>query len=61
MSQLNNKTGAVIVSWNFAHGDAGLVLVGHQNNGNMNVINTFSGNDAKELFEKLTGLKVEEK
>ena len=61
MKDLNSKGGAVIVSWDFAHSDTGIVIVGYQNRGTVDVINTFSGDEAKEIFEKLTKLKVEEK
>jgi hypothetical protein len=50
--------GAVIVSWDFSHGkDKTIVLVGKQNNGKVDVINAFQGQDAIDIYNKLTGKK----
>ena len=46
--------GAVIVSWDFSNGkDADILLVGKQNNGVVDVINAFQGQDARDIYEKL--------
>lgn len=49
------SSGAVIVSWDFAKGfDSGILLVGEQKHGKVNVINAFKGNEAYEIYKKLT-------
>lgn len=57
MSDINKISGAVIVSWSFTPGEPGLLLVGNQNNGRVDVINNFTGTEAQELFNKLTTKK----
>lgn len=55
-------SGAVVVSWDFAHGmDVGVVLVGEQKNGAMEVINAFQGKEAEEIYKKLTTPKLPKK
>lgn len=49
------SSGAVIVSWDFSHGkDVGVLIVGQQENGHMDIINAFQGEEAEKLFRKLT-------
>lgn len=50
---MNKKSGAVVVSWDFNNKDSGILLVGSQNNGEMKIVNAFSGEEAKEIYEKL--------
>ena len=57
MSEINKRNDAVIVSWVFTPGAVGILLVGHQTNGEMDVINQFTGDEALELFNKLTTVK----
>jgi hypothetical protein len=53
-------SGAVIVSWDFSHGkDKTIVLVGEQNNGKVDVINAFQGQEALDIYNKLTTKKGE--
>lgn len=53
------STGSVIVSWDFSHGkDVGILLVGKQTNGRVDVVNAFQGAEAKELYRKLTVKKT---
>lgn len=59
MSDISKISGAVIVSWSFMPGEPGLLLVGNQNNGQIDVINSFTGTEAQELFNKLTTKKEE--
>ena len=59
MNKINPINGAVIVSWCFTPGEEGILLVGNQINGTVEVINSFTGDEARELFSKLT--KQEEK
>lgn len=55
------SSGAVIVSWDFSHGkDVGVLIVGKQENGRVNIINAFQGEEAKELYNKLTKVKEKE-
>lgn len=47
--------GAVIVSWDFSHGkDTGVLIVGKQESGRMEIVNAFQGPEALELWKKLT-------
>lgn len=49
------STDSVIVSWDFSHGkDVGILLVGKQVNGKVEVINAFQGEEAYELYRRLT-------
>lgn len=57
-----NGVGSVIVSWDFRHGkDKSILLVGLQKNRKVEVINAFQGEEAEEIYEKLTTKKEEEK
>lgn len=49
--------GAVIVSWDFSHGDTGVLIVGRQKNKEVTVINAFQGEEARAIYEKLTTRK----
>ena len=53
---MNNAThGAYIVSWDFTHGtDKAILLVGNKVNGKMEVINGFQGQEAIDIYEKLS-------
>lgn len=54
------KNGAYIVSWDFNHGnDKAILLVGSQANGAMEIVNAFQGQEAIDIYEKLS--KVKEK
>ena len=49
---MNDKTGAVIVSWDF--NGHGIVLVGRKKEGiDPEIINVFSGEDAQAIYNKL--------
>lgn len=49
------ESGSVIVSWDFSRGeDVGVLLVGRQKNGKVEVINAYQGKEAQELQKKLT-------
>ncbi len=49
---MNDKTGAVIVSWDF--NGPGIVLVGRKKEGiDAEIINVFSGEDAQAIYNKL--------
>lgn len=55
--------GAYIVSWDFSHGkDNDILIVGEQKNDTMNIINAVQGQEARDIYEKLSTVKkVEEK
>lgn len=56
------STDSVIVSWDLSHGkDVGVLLVGKQLNGRVEIINAFQGEEAYELYRKLTVQKKNQK
>lgn len=55
------SSGSVIVSWDFSHGqDVGVLIVGEQKRGKVEIVNAFQGAEAEELYKKLT-TKIKEK
>jgi hypothetical protein len=57
---MKKTSGAYIVSWSFEGGrDKGVVVVGEQIKGDMNVINAFQGEEAAQLIEMLETKKEE--
>lgn len=56
------STDSVIVSWDFSHGkDVGVLIVGNQKNGQVEVINAYQGEEAYELYRRLTIQKKNQK
>lgn len=56
------SSGSVIVSWDFSNGkDVGVLVVGRQQNGKVDIVNAFQGKEAEELYLKLTTPKLQEK
>lgn len=54
----DNTHGAYIVSWDFTHGtDVGVLIVGEQKNGNVTIINAFQGQEAEDIYKKLSTVK----
>lgn len=52
------SAGSVIVSWDFSNGkDVGVLIVGEQKKGVVKIINAFQGQEAEELYVKLTTQK----
>lgn len=50
--------GSVIVSWDFSHGDEGVLIVGRKKTKvDVEVINAFQGKEARDIYEKLTTRK----
>lgn len=48
------STDSVIVGWDFSHGkDAGVLIVGRQQKGRVEIINAYQGEEAKEIYQKL--------
>lgn len=48
--------GSLLVSWDFSHGkDKAILLVGEKNKGeSVDIVNALQGNDAIDLYKKLT-------
>ena len=60
--QENKTAECYLVSVDFSHGkDAGIMLVGKQTNGVVDIVNAFQGEDALEIYQKLTTKKEKEK
>lgn len=54
-----NSTGSVIVSWDFSNGkDTGVLIVGKQEKGKIEIINAYQGEDAEALYQKLIFSKI---
>lgn len=48
-------SGSVIVSWDFSNGkDVGVLIVGKQEKGKVDIVNAYQGKEAEELYRKLT-------
>lgn len=61
MEKKPNKTsGCLLVGYDFSNEGNGVVIVGTQEKGRNDIWNAFSGDDAKEIFEKLVGPKLAE-
>ena len=60
---MTNTNGAYVVAWDFSNGkDHDVLIVGEKKNGAMNIINAFQGQEARDIYERLsTRKKVEEK
>lgn len=60
---MNSTNGSYIVAWDFTNGaDVDVLIVGQQKNGTMNIINAFQGQEARDIYNKLSTVKkVEEK
>lgn len=58
---MDNANGALIVSWDFSNGDdSAFMLVGHKKPGeDVKVINVFQGQEALDIYKKLTTKKGE--
>lgn len=52
---------SVIVGVDFSDKDQGVLIVGRQKNGAMDIINAFQGEEAYELYMKLVTKKEKEK
>lgn len=59
---MSKNSGAIIVSWSFSHNpDEDILLVGNRiPSGRTVVINAFRGEEARELYSRLTTVKGEE-
>lgn len=57
---MDKTNGCFVVSWDFNHGaDKDLVIVGERANGKLDIINAFQGQDARDIYNKLSTVKEE--
>lgn len=56
---LKNKSDTFLVSFDYTHGDIPVLIVGRKDKGEIDIINAFKGDEAKELYQKLTMKKGE--
>lgn len=55
---MTNPNGAYVVSWDFTRGkDVGVLIVGEQKDGIMKVVNAFQGDEAYDIYKKLSTVK----
>lgn len=52
--------GSLIVGYSFNNSDKGVLIVGKQHKGKVDVINAFADKEAKELFDRLITRKEKE-
>lgn len=60
---MSNTNGSYIVAWDFSNGeDNDVLIIGSQHRGAMDIVNAFQGQEARDIYERLsTRKKVEEK
>lgn len=56
---MENKSDTFLVSFDYSHGNIPVLIVGRKDKGGLNIINAFKGEEAKELYQKLTTKKGE--
>lgn len=55
---MTNTNGAYVVSWDFTHGkDVGVLIVGKKNGKEIDIINAFQGQEAYDIYVKLSTVK----
>lgn len=55
---MTNTSGAYVVSWDFSKGkDVGVLIVGKQIKKKMEIVNAFQGQEAYDIYEKLSTVK----
>lgn len=53
------SSGAYVVSWDFSNGnDVGVLLVGIRRNGQLKTVNAFQGEEAYDIYKKLSTKKA---
>jgi hypothetical protein len=57
---MEQTSGAYIVSWDFSDEDSGVLIVGKQTKGTMEIVNAFQDEEAYELYKKLSTVKKAE-
>lgn len=59
---METENGAYVVSWDFSNGnDVGVLLVGIRRNGQLKIVNAFQGEEAYDIYKKLSTKKLEGK
>ena len=56
---MKGKSDTILVSFDYTHGDVQVLIVGRKKKGEIEVINAFKDEEAKELYQKLTTKKGE--
>lgn len=56
---MKNKSDTILVSFDYAHGDIPVLIVGRKDKREIDIINAFKGDEATELYQKLTMKKGE--
>ena len=56
---MKGKSDTILVSFDYTHGDVQLLIFGRKKKGLIEVINAFKGEEAKELYQRLTAKKGE--
>lgn len=56
---MKNKSDIFLVSFDYTHGDIPVLVVGRKDKGELDIINAFKGEEAKELYQRLTAKKGE--
>ena len=52
---MDKTNGCFVVSWDFNHGkDKDLIVVGERQNGKLVIINAIQGQEARNIYEKLS-------
>lgn len=55
---MDSNTGVYLVSWDFSHGeDHDIVIVGQKEGGKLNIVNAFAGEEARDIYKKLSTVK----
>lgn len=58
---MTKTTGSYIVAWDFSNGeDNDILIVGSQHRGVMDIVNAFQGQEARDIYNKLSTLKKAE-
>ena len=55
---MKGKSDTILVSFDYTHGDIPVLIVGRKKKGEIEVINAFKGEEAKELYQRLTAKKT---
>lgn len=56
---MKRKSDTILVSFDYMHGDIPVLIVGRKKKGEMEIINAFRDDEAKELYLRLTTKKGE--
>lgn len=56
---MKEKSDTILVSFDYTHGDIPVLIVGRKKKGEIEIINAFKDDEAKELYQRLTTKKGE--